>query len=170
MDSPLLTLVCPAHNEAGNIAQLLREWHAQFTGLGTPFELIVVDDGSTDDSADRLYEYGARIRVLRQVNRGVSAARNTGIRAAGGELIALLDSDDYWLPGKLAAQVHYFETHPEALICQTEEIWMRNGVRVNGKRVYGTVELVPGDELDVGARRLRLAVQSHPRKAIRASR
>ena len=76
-----------------------------------------------------------RIRVIRQANRGVSAARNAGIRAASGDLIALLDSDDVWLPGKVTAQVRFFETHPDALVCQTQEIWIRNGVRVNpGKR------------------------------------
>jgi glycosyltransferase involved in cell wall biosynthesis len=94
-------------------------------------ELIVVDDGSTDETCTLLATYGNRLRVLRQPNRGVSAARNTGIRAASGELIALLDSDDAWLPGKLAAQVDFFSRHPQALICQTEEIWIRNGARVN---------------------------------------
>jgi glycosyltransferase involved in cell wall biosynthesis len=99
------------------------------------FELIVVDDGSTDDTPRLLSAYGNRLRTIRQDNRGVSAARNTGIQAARGALIALLDSDDIWLPGKLSAQIDFFDTHPEALICQTEELWIRNGVRVNpGKR------------------------------------
>ncbi|MFY9944223.1 MAG: glycosyltransferase, partial [Desulfobacterales bacterium] len=75
------------------------------------------------------------LRVIRQPNRGVSAARNAGIRAAAAPLVALLDSDDYWLPGKLAAQTAFFDQNPEAVICQTEERWIRNGVRVNpGKR------------------------------------
>ncbi len=130
-DAPLVSVVLPTCNRRERVCRAVDSVLAQ---TGARFELIVVDDGSTDGSADRLQDYGARIRVLGQVNRGVSAARNTGIRAARGELIALLDSDDYWLPGKLAAQVHYFETHPEALICQTEEIWMRNGVRVNPGR------------------------------------
>ena len=98
-------------------------------------ELIVVDDGSTDDTKGLLSRFGDRITVIRQANRGVSAARNAGIRAASGELIALLDSDDTWLPGKVTAQVAFFSNHPDALVCQTEEIWIRNGVRVNpGKR------------------------------------
>ena len=96
---------------------------------------IVVDDGSTDDTKGLLSMFGDRITVIRQVNRGVSAARNAGIRAATGELIALLDSDDTWLPGKVTAQVAFFSNHPDALVCQTQEIWIRNGVRVNpGKR------------------------------------
>ena len=97
-------------------------------------ELIVVDDGSTDDTPRLLAAYGDRLRLIRQANQGVSAARNAGIRAAGGALIALLDSDDTWLPGKLDAQVAYFAANPGALICQTEEVWIRNGIRVNPGR------------------------------------
>jgi len=99
------------------------------------YELIVVDDGSTDDTKAILREYGDRIRVIRQANRGVSAARNRGIRAAKAPLIAFLDSDDVWLADKLSVQVAFFDNHPAAAVCQTEETWIRNGVRVNpGKR------------------------------------
>ncbi|MCP3952873.1 MAG: glycosyltransferase [Desulfobacterales bacterium] len=100
------------------------------------FELIVVDDGSSDDTAEILQSYGPSIQVLRQANTGVSAARNTGIRSAKGALIAFLDSDDCWLPGKLGVQVDFFDSHPEAVICQTEETWIRNGKRVNPKKVH----------------------------------
>jgi len=99
-----------------------------------PFELVVVDDGSTDDTAEILSAYAdPRLRVHFQPNRGVSAARNCGIMHTSGELIAFLDSDDLWLPGKLSAQVQFFQQHPDALICQTEEIWIRNKIRVNPK-------------------------------------
>ena len=99
------------------------------------FELIVVDDGSSDRTPQILDAYGDRLRVIRQANQGVSAARNRGIGESSGTLIALLDSDDIWLPKKLAVQVDFFKRNPAALICQTEEIWIRNGLRVNpGKR------------------------------------
>jgi len=71
------------------------------------------------------------IKYLYQPNRGPAAARNLGIRESRGEFIAFLDSDDEWLPGKLAVQLRYFQENPDSLICQTEEIWIRNGRRVN---------------------------------------
>ncbi|WP_319521544.1 glycosyltransferase [uncultured Desulfosarcina sp.] len=129
---PMVSVVIPTFNRSDMLKDAVASVLDQDYGNA---ELIVVDDGSTDATARTLAAYEGRLRLLRQENRGVSAARNAGIRAAAGTLIALLDSDDLWLPGKLRAQVYYFEAHPEALICQTEEIWIRNGVRVNpGKR------------------------------------
>jgi glycosyltransferase involved in cell wall biosynthesis len=96
----------------------------------------VVDDGSTDHTIDLLKTYGSRITVIRQTNRGVSAARNRGIAHSSGELLAFLDSDDRWLPQKLTRQTAFMRSHPELLICQTEEIWIRNGVRVNPKKKH----------------------------------
>jgi glycosyltransferase involved in cell wall biosynthesis len=96
--------------------------------------VIVVDDGSTDGTRRILQPYQKKIRILHQQNRGVSSARNRGIAAASGRLIAFLDSDDLWLPGKLSTQVNYFEKKPGTLICQTEEIWIRNRHRINPKR------------------------------------
>jgi glycosyltransferase involved in cell wall biosynthesis len=128
----LVSVVIPTHNRAWCLAEAVDSVLAQEF---RDFELIVVDDGSADDTPLLLEGYGDAIRVLRRGNRGVSAARNDGIAAARGELIAFLDSDDLWLPGKLARQVAFFASHPEALICQTEELWVRNGRRVNpGKR------------------------------------
>ncbi len=125
---PTVSVVLPTYNRGWAVNRAIDSVLGQDV---TAVELIVVDDGSTDDTARLLAAYGDRLRMIRQANRGVSAARNAGIQVASGPLIALLDSDDEWLPGKLAAQVDYFAAHPEALICQTEEIWIRNGKRVN---------------------------------------
>jgi GT2 family glycosyltransferase len=97
------------------------------------FELIVVDDGSTDGTADQLTRYGAKLRVFSTPREGVSAARNTGVSHAAGRYIAFLDSDDLWRPGKLARQAQFMVEHLAVQICQTEEIWIRNGIRVNPK-------------------------------------
>nr|WP_321401812.1 glycosyltransferase family A protein [uncultured Desulfobacter sp.] len=99
-------------------------------------EIIVVDDGSTDDTQDVLAGYKDEIRVLIQENKGVSAARNFGIRESRGRFIALLDSDDAWEKKKLSCQMAFFQANPDAMICQTEEIWIRNGKRVNPKKKH----------------------------------
>jgi GT2 family glycosyltransferase len=130
-ETPLVSVVIPAFNRAWCLGEAVESVLSQeFSG----FELIVVDDGSADETPRLLERYGRSIRVLRQGNQGVSAARNAGIAAARGELIAFLDSDDLWLPGKLPCQVDFFRCHPDALICQTEELWVRNGRRVNPGR------------------------------------
>lgn len=130
MASCRVSVIIPTYNRAWCLAEAIDSVLSQ---TFEDRELIVVDDGSTDNTPALLSHYGNRLRCLRQANQGVSAARNHGIKAAGGELIALLDSDDNWQPDKLARQVAFFDTHPEAMICQTEEIWIRRGVRVNPK-------------------------------------
>jgi len=127
---PLVSVVVPTFNRAGQIGAAV---DSVLTQTYPHWELIVVDDGSQDETPLVLSAYGERIRTIRQENLGVSAARNRGILAAGGEFITLLDSDDYWLPDKLAAQVVFFQQHPAMRLCQTEEIWVRNGRRVNPK-------------------------------------
>ena len=128
--NPLVSVILPTYNRGWIIKEAIDSVLEQEF---SDFELIVVDDGSTDDTPAILNTYGRDIRVLRQSNRGVSAARNRGIAASAGQLIAFLDSDDLWLPQKLTAQVDFFAARPDAVICQTEEQWIRNGIRVNPK-------------------------------------
>jgi len=125
----LVSVIIPTFDRCAFVRQAVASVCAQ-GDLG--LEIIVVDDGSTDDTAAVLErEFGSRIRVLGTENQGVAAARNRGVAASRGELIAFLDSDDLWLPGKLAIQTAFFAEHAQAEICQTGEIWVRNGVRVN---------------------------------------
>ncbi len=128
---PLVSVVIPAYNRAWILTEAVDSVLAQDF---RDFELIVVDDGSSDNTPEILASYGSSVRVLKQPNRGVSAARNRGIAAARGQLVAFLDSDDFWLPAKLRQQVDFFQAHPETMICQTQELWIRNGLRVNPKR------------------------------------
>ena len=129
--NPLVSVVIPTYNRAWVIKEAVDSVLAQDY---KDFELIIVDDGSTDNTSDVLASYGEDVRVLFQENKGVSAARNRGVAEASGQLVAFLDSDDLWLPKKLSMQVEFFNKTPDALICQTEEVWIRNGIRVNPKK------------------------------------
>jgi glycosyltransferase involved in cell wall biosynthesis len=107
---PLVSVVIPAYNAAWCVGKAIDSVLAQHFH---EFEVIVVNDGSTDDTAAVLAAYGDAIRVVHQANGGMSSARNAGIRAARGELIAFLDADDWWLPTKLSRQVDLMRARPE---------------------------------------------------------
>lgn len=108
---PRVSIVIPSFNCSLYIRETIDSILAQQGVEG--MEIIVVDDGSADDTVAQARSYGAPVRVLEQANAGVSAARNRGIRAASGDFIALVDHDDYWFPTKLAHQLAAFERHPE---------------------------------------------------------
>jgi glycosyltransferase involved in cell wall biosynthesis len=134
---PIVSVIIPTFNRSGMVREAVESVVSQTCG---EFELIVVDDGSTDDTVAALKPYSASLRLVRQENRGVSAARNSGAAVAGGELLAFLDSDDLWLPEKLAVQLSYLRTFPEAAVCHTEELWIRNGRRVNPRKKHAKAE------------------------------
>ncbi len=128
--NPCISVIIPTYNRCWILNEAIESVLSQ---KFTDYEIIVVDDGSNDTTAALLSTYGDRIAIIRQVNKGVSAARNAGILIAKGNYIAFLDSDDMWLPEKLSCQVDFFQSQAEAEVCQTDEIWIRNGVRVNPK-------------------------------------
>jgi glycosyltransferase involved in cell wall biosynthesis len=131
----MISVIIPTFNRAKFLEEALRSALGQ-KGSPDEVEIIVVDDGSTDDTGQILRSLPGTIRYIRSDHRGVSAARNLGIAESGGEWIAFLDSDDLWLPDKLSAQMKFFSDHPEILLCQTEEIWIRNGRRINARRYH----------------------------------
>ncbi|MEK6374321.1 MAG: glycosyltransferase family 2 protein [Acidobacteriota bacterium] len=104
-----ISVIIPTYNYARYLRDAIDSVLAQTVA---PLEIIVVDDGSTDDTPQVLTAYGAKIRAIHQSNQGVAAARNTGVAAARGEYIAFLDSDDLWLPRKLELQIARLESDP----------------------------------------------------------
>jgi glycosyltransferase involved in cell wall biosynthesis len=114
----LVSVVVPAYNRAELIVEALQ---SVWTQTYRPIELIVVDDGSTDDTRDRVLKWSNghnggpdfSVQYLHQDNRGANAARNLGIRHSTGEMVAFIDSDDRWLPGKLERQVPILIDNPE---------------------------------------------------------
>jgi glycosyltransferase involved in cell wall biosynthesis len=133
MTSPLVSVVIPTYNYGRYICETVDSALGQ---TYSPVEIVVVDDGSTDDTRERLTVYGDRVRYIHQQNRGLSAARNTGIHAAHGEFIALLDSDDLWLPDKVQRQVTVAVHQPDIGLVATE----RFAIDETGQRLDYVVE------------------------------
>lgn len=120
-----ITVIIPTHNRAAllkrAIASVLEQTHP-------PLEILVIDDHSTEDL--NMSSYPSVVRFLSSNVRGVSAARNTGIKAARGSYIAFLDSDDEWLPEKLEKQLAHFQQNPNSVLVHCNERWVRNGKAV----------------------------------------
>jgi len=123
-----ISVIIPSYNRAALLRRAVDSVLSQTHG---PSEIIVVDDGSDDDTADIFENHYRHVDLIKQTHAGVSRARNTGILQSRGEWIALLDSDDEWHPNKLEYQVEWIKTHENCKIVHTDEIWIRNGVRVN---------------------------------------
>ena len=123
----LVSVIIPVRNRAYFLKEALASVLAQ---TYRPLEIIVVDDASTDATP---YVVGRYPVIYHRMGRrgGPAAARNRGIRISRGELLAFLDSDDLWLPSKVALQVAYLREHPEAVAVQPEEIWIKEGRRIS---------------------------------------
>jgi glycosyltransferase involved in cell wall biosynthesis len=140
-----VSVIIPAYNCARTVAETLDSALAQDH---PDTEIIVVNDGSTDDTLSVLRRFGERIRVIDQKNAGPPAARNTGLQAASGDFIAFLDADDVWVQGKLSAQVRHLQRNPDVgTVFTTWHVWPPEADGSFRRRP--DIESVPvGDEVD----------------------
>jgi glycosyltransferase involved in cell wall biosynthesis len=134
----MISVIIPTFNRAEFLKEAIQSVQDQdyFLGLDKErfFEIIVVDDGSTDKTGEVVHSYEPEIRYVYQENRGVSAARNTGLKHASGKFIAFLDSDDLWKRDKIRVQMSLMNTLSRAKMCYTDETWIRDGIFVNPKK------------------------------------
>lgn len=127
MSEIFVSVIIPTYNRAASIERAVRSVLEQ---AYKHFELIVIDDGSTDRTKEILEQFST-IKYIYCKNGGVSKARNIGIEMAQGDWIAFLDSDDEWLPHKLEKQIAVIKEKEDTVCVHSDEIWVRNGVRVN---------------------------------------
>lgn len=128
----MISIVIPVHNRGKLLEEALQSIYAQ-THPAAQIEIIIVDDGSTEDLSS-IKQHHPKTIWIHQKQRGVSAARNAGIAQACGEWIALLDSDDLWLPEKLQTQWAFHEANPSIAISHTKEQWIRNGKPMDSEK------------------------------------
>lgn len=123
-----ISVVIPSYNRAHTLKRALQSVYQQTSAVD---EVILVDDGSTDASIDGLADHFPGLIIIQQSRRGVSAARNRGIEAARHDWIALLDSDDCWLPQKIESVRAAAADNPDFILYHSDEIWIRDDIRVN---------------------------------------
>ena len=123
-----ISVIIPTYNRKHTLQRAIDSVLAQ---TFKPYEIIIVDDGSKDGTKEWLLQNYPSVQYIHQPNNGVSSARNKGIQISQGSWIALLDSDDEWMPEKLEYQSRFLEMNRDSSFCHTNEIWIRNGVRVN---------------------------------------
>lgn len=114
---PRVSVIVPSYNCARYLGRAIDSASEQ---TYKDYEIVLVDDGSTDDTKDVAMRYGKKVTYLYQQNQGLSAARNQGISKASGELLAYLDADDMWYPEKLERQVAFLDAHQECGIVHSE--------------------------------------------------
>ena len=134
MNNPLVSVIIPTFNRKQNVLKAIDSVLCQ---TFNDFEIFVIDDGSTDGTDSEIKQkYPKELTYIKTENLGVSHARNTGVAVSRGKYITFLDSDDLWHRHKLDKQVKFHLSHPSIQISQTQEIWIRNGKRVNPKVIH----------------------------------
>jgi len=123
-----ISAIIPSYNRLESLKRAINSVLGQDCAVD---ELIVVDDGSTDDTATYIQQKFPQIKLIQQTNQGVSAARNAGIKRASCDWIALLDSDDCWHHNKISTIKEHHVQQPDMELIHSDEIWIRNHVRVN---------------------------------------
>jgi glycosyltransferase involved in cell wall biosynthesis len=130
MIGPFISVIIPTYNRAKLLPQAIESALVQ---TYPHYEIVIVDDGSTDETSEIIKPYINKVRFITQKNRGVSAARNRGIREAKGELIAFLDSDDLWLPNALRNKVQYLNMHPDTGLIHSDMLLLDEYGGTSGK-------------------------------------
>ena len=128
-----ISVVIPSYNRK---EFLKRSIDSAINQTKKPFEIIVVDDGSTDGTETMIKSDYDFVKFIKQKNKGVSAARNIGIEVSIGEWICFLDSDDEWKKDKLEKQINVMKSNPGYKFFHSNEIWIKNGLRINQKKKH----------------------------------
>jgi len=129
----MISVIIPTFNRSGFLKKAIESVLSQ---KYRDFELIVVDDGSEDDTPEVVTGFGPDIKYIKQKNKGPGAARNLGIKNSKGNFIAFLDSDDWWEKDKLGIQFKAMQENPEYAISHTQEVWYRDGKLLNQKQKH----------------------------------
>lgn len=146
----MISVIIPTYNRLGAV---LRAVDSVLKQSFRQFELIIVDDGSQDKTLEFLSRYDdSRLRIFSVPHGGVAKARNLGVSKASHDWLCFLDSDDVWRRHKLSEQIRYHSTHPDCVISQTDDVWIRKSVRVNKMKKYQV------SDGDIFARSLKLCL------------
>jgi glycosyltransferase involved in cell wall biosynthesis len=136
----MISIIIPTYNRASFLKEAIQSVLDQDYFLSSDpvylFELLIIDDGSTDNTKKIVKAFGDRVKYHYQANKGISASRNLGLQLAKGDYIAFLDSDDLWTRAKLRMQMNLMDSLSGAEVCYTEEMWIRKGIRVNPKKKH----------------------------------
>lgn len=146
-----VSVIIPTYNRASLLVRALNSVLAQTV---MPQQIIVLDDGSTDNTAKLLRAFAPVVQYHVISHQGVSTARNAAVSFATENWLAFLDSDDVWLPHKLERQLALLDANPTAVLCHTEEIWIRHGRRVNPMRKH---KKQGGDVYDLSLQRCMIS-------------